>query len=106
VTPAERIQALQTEFDRLKERADYLDRMLQGNEDAWAGIRALIPDGVELVIDKLVGEARQNATAMATIAKTLVVLGDSEQKAPDVDPLQFLKEKHKDELAERRAKQA
>lgn len=102
MTPAERIQALQTEFERLKEHADHLNRMLQGREDAWADIRVMIPNGTELVIDKLVGEARQNAAAMATIAKTLAALGDAEEKAPEVDPLADIQKRQKDELAERR----
>lgn len=102
LTPAQRIAALQLEFERLKQRADYIDRMLQGHPDSWCEIKAMIPDGSEVVIDKLVGEGRQTATAMASIAKTLTALGDGEVEVPEADPLQ----KMQDEVAARRAKKA
>lgn len=95
MTPDERRKALETEFERLKERADWLDRMHQGHPDAWAGIQALIPDGTELVIDKLVTEARQNATAMATIAKTLAALGEEKPEAK-ANPLDEIARKRKE----------
>lgn len=102
MTPAERKAALELEFERLKARQDNLDRMLQGREDAWADIRPMVPDGVELVIDKLVTEARQGATAMATIAKTLAQLGDESAQEVPADPLAAMA-KSRDELAAKRA---
>lgn len=106
MTPAERKAALELEFDRLKARQDNLDRMLQGREDTWAEIRLMIPDGVELVIDKLVTEARQGATAMASIAKALASLsGDDSVKEAPADPLAALT-KVRDEVAAKRAAKA
>jgi len=72
MTPAERRQALELEFARLKERQDHLDATLQGAPDAWIRIVERMPDGVgEVTLDKAVAEARQGALAMATILKTL-----------------------------------
>lgn len=102
MTPGERKAALELEFERLKQRQDYLDRMLQGHSDTWAGIQNLVPDGVELVIDKMVTEARQGALAMATVAKTLAQLGENAPAAEEVDPLQ----KIQDELAAKRLSKA
>ena len=102
MTPDERRQALELEFTRLKERQDFLDRTLQGHEDVWLSLKAMIPSGTELVIDKAVTEARQGALAMATIAKTLAQLTGEEAKAPEVDPLQEMA----DELARKRAQRA
>lgn len=103
MTPADRIADLELEFERLKQRQDYLDRMLQGHPETWAGIQALIPSGTEVVIDKMVTEARQGALAMATVAKTLAQLGAGEAEKPaEVDPLQ----KMADELSARRQKKA
>jgi len=102
MTPGERKAALELEFERLKQRQDYLDRMLQGHPDTWAGIQNLVPDGVELVIDKMVTEARQGALAMATVAKTLAQLGENAPVAEEVDPLQ----KIQDELAAKRLSKA
>lgn len=72
MTPAERRQALELEFVRLKERQDHLDATLQGDPAAWIRIVERMPDSVgEVTLDKAVAEARQGALAMATILKTL-----------------------------------
>lgn len=101
-TAEERKAVLLLEFDRMKQRADYLDRMLQGHDDAWGSLKAMIPNGTELVIDKAVTEARQTATALASLAKTIASLGDEKPVAVPADPLQ----KIKDDLAEKRAARA
>lgn len=98
MTPTDRRLALELEFERLKQRADYLDRMLQGHPESWTGIQALIPDGTELVIDKMVSEARQTASTMATILRTLDGTKPAETPVPVADPLQAIK----DDLAARR----
>jgi hypothetical protein len=98
VTPADRRLALELEFERLKQRADYLDRMLHGHPETWAGIQALIPDGTEVIIDKMVSEARQTASTMATILRTLDGSKPVEAPVPVADPLQAIK----DDLAARR----
>lgn len=102
MTPDQRRQALEQEFERLKERADHIDRMLQGHPDSWASLRAMIPDGTELVIDKAVAEGRQTALAMASVAKTLDALKGEEQEKAAVDPLQ----KIQDELKAKREQRA
>lgn len=90
--PDERVAALKVEFARLRERQDYLDRMLQGHPDTWAGLQHMIPSGTELVIDKAVGEARQGALAMATVAKTLAALEGEAPAVPVEDPLQKIRD--------------
>ena len=102
MTPTDRRAALELEFERLKQRADYLDRMLQGHPETWAGIQTLIPQGVEVVIDKMVSEARQTASTMATILRTLDGTKQVETQVPIADPLQ----KIKDELAAKRAQKS
>ena len=99
----QRIAALQVEFERLKERADHLDRLLQGHSDAWINIVRLMPSDVaEVTLDKPVAEARQTALAMATIVKALANLTSEEAKPEEMDPLAKIL-KNKDELAARRA---
>jgi hypothetical protein len=72
VTPAERRAALATEADRIKARLDQLDRQLSGDPDAWLSIVQRMPDTVaEVMVDKALAEARQQALALATIVKTL-----------------------------------
>lgn len=93
MTPEQRREALQVEFERLKQRADYIDRMLQGHPDAWASLQAMLPDGTELVIDKAVSEGRQISLAMATVAKTLDALKDEAPANPVADPLDELRKK-------------
>jgi hypothetical protein len=96
VTPAQRIAALELEFERLKQRADHLDRVLQGDPDAWVHLIELLPAHVaEVTLDKAVAEARQGALAMATIVKTLAGLTAEEGQVPQADPL--------DQLAKARA---
>lgn len=94
MTPADRIKALETEFDRLKERQDWLDKTLQGDPAAWIQIVERLPDHVaEVTVDKAVAESRQGALAMATVAKTLAALtGEQEPaRAVAVDPLEEIK---------------
>lgn len=100
MTPEERVKALETEFERLKERQDALDRTLQGHPDVWIGLQRMVPSGTELVIDKAVSEARQGATAMAGILKTLTALTAGEREVPQDDPLARMQQ---DQLAQRRA---
>lgn len=102
-TQAERIEALMVEFDRLKERQDHLDRVLQGDPSAWVQIIERLPDHVaEVTLDKPVGEARQGALAMTAIVKTLATLIDEGTAVPDADPLAKLE----DEVARKRAAKA
>lgn len=106
MTPAERKAALELEFIRLKERADFIDRVLQGDPDAWVKIKLILEDARHIgsiELDKPVAEARATALAMATVAKTLAALGEAEAKKEDVDPLARMESKKaEDELAARR----
>jgi len=104
MTPAERIKALETEIERLKQRADTFQRILSGSEDEWLGIQSRLGSDVATVtIDAPLVEARQTALALATLVKTLSSLSDEAAgTAPAVDPLARIK----DELAERRAQGA
>lgn len=97
MTPADRVAALELEFDRLKERADYLDRSLQGHPDAWLEIVARMPPTVaEVVVDRMLSEARQGALAMATIAKTLAGLKVEEAAPAVADPLDMIAQRRAD----------
>lgn len=106
MTPAERKAALELEFIRLKERADFIDRVLQGDPDAWVKIKLILEDARHIgsiELDKPVAEARATALAMATVAKTLAALGDGEAEKPAEDPLARMESKKaEDELAARR----
>lgn len=103
MTPAERITALELEFERLVERQTVLHGLLQGgNLDSWLSTKRIGTRDYTLVIDSAAGEARQGATAMATIIKTLAALSVDEPALPVADPLQ----KIKDELEEKRSQRA
>jgi hypothetical protein len=88
VTPAERRAALELEADRIKGRLDQLHASLAGDQDAWLSIQMRMPETVaEVVVDKLLGEARQQALALATIVKALDGTTASEAPAkPAADP--------------------
>lgn len=108
LTPEERKAALELEFIRLKERADYIDRVLQGDPEAWLKIKVILEENRHIgsiELDKPVAEARQTALAMATVAKTLAALGGEEAEKPAEDPLsQMESRKAQDELAAKRAR--
>jgi hypothetical protein len=104
VTPAERRAALELEFVRLKERADHLDAVLQGDPAAWIKIVERMPDSVgEVTLDKAVAEARQGALAMASILKTLdgTAVADT-PAAPVASPADEIKKRREDKLKEAR----
>lgn len=105
MTPDERKAALELEFERLKERADILDRFLQGHPDAWINIRTILQDAQHIgsiELDKPVAEARQTALAMATVLKALTAMSEPEVEKPADDPLQ----KMEDEVARKRAEKS
>lgn len=104
VNQAERIKALELEFERLKQRADYIDRVLQGDPDVWVHINEILPQHIgSIELDKPVAEGRQTALAMATVLKTLASLGEEAPDKPEEDPLRAIQKKAEDELAARRA---
>lgn len=106
MTPAERITALELEFDRLVERQAVLHALLaDGNLDAWLSTKRIGTRDYTLVIDTAVGESRQGATAMATIVKTLAALKPDAPEVAVVDPLSKMEgqAKERDELAVKRA---
>ena len=87
MTAAERVAILETEFARLKARADTLDRIIGGSVDEWLGIQEKLGGHVaEVTINAPLAEARQTALALATIGKTLASLGAGEvEQAPAGD---------------------
>lgn len=96
MTPEERQAALETEAMRIKARLDQLARQLDGDPAAWLSIIERMPPTVaEVVIDKALAEARQQALALATITKTLATLGIETAPASQPDVA--------DEVARRRA---
>lgn len=94
MTPAERIKALELEFDRLVERQGVLHGLLAGGDlDMWLSTKRIGVRDYTLVIDSAAGEARQGATAMATIIKTLAALGVEAPEVPVADPLDEIRRK-------------
>jgi hypothetical protein len=101
VTPAERVAALNLEADRLKARLDQFEKQISGDPDAWLSIVARMPDDVgEVVVDKLLTEARQTALAYTTVVKTLNLLGDGEAEAPKSDPVDEVRKRREQKLAD------
>lgn len=99
MTPDDRIAALKLEFDRLKERADQLDRQLQGHPDAWLDIQLRMPDTVaEVYVDKPLAEARQTSLAMATVLKALTALTGEDAKPASADPMDELRKRREERL--------
>ena len=91
---AQRIAALQTEVQRLKDRLDIMARQIEGDQDAWWHITTLLSETVaEVTVDKVLAEARQTALALATVIKTLDALeGEAAEPAkPTADPADEVK---------------
>lgn len=106
-TRTERLAWLEVEAERIKERLDRLDRDLQGHPDAWLEIQLRMPPTVaEVMVDKLLSEARQQATTLATVVKTIEALsGEGEQEKPQSRE-DDLVQRRKDREAERAKKAA
>lgn len=74
---AERIAALETEAERLKERLDVMNAQIAGDQDAWLHLALKMPETVaEVYVDKVLAEARQHSLALTTVVKTLESLKD------------------------------
>lgn len=100
MTPAERIAALEVEAERIKSRLDNLERYLSGQPDAWLDIVARMPaDVAEIVIDRALSEARQQALALATVTKTLALLSTEAPAGNVVDPADEIARKRKENIA-------
>lgn len=97
MTPAERRAALELEADRIKARLDELDAQLRG-EPAWLDFAVNLPETVaEVTVDRLLGEARQQALALATIVKTLDgTAAKVEAPAGAVDPSDEVRQKREE----------
>jgi hypothetical protein len=69
--PAKKVLA--EEACRIADRLDRLDDFLRGREDAWLRFRARNEDGsiVQVVVDKALAEARQQAVALKQIVAEL-----------------------------------
>jgi hypothetical protein len=102
MTPDERKRALEVESARIKARLDLLERQLAGEQDAWIHLTLNLPETVaEVTVDKALAEARQQALALATIAKTLASLGE-EEAAPAASPEDALAARRKEREEARR----
>lgn len=89
--------ALATEAVRIKQRLDQLDAYLAGDPDAWLRMVARFdPLVVDIVIDKALAEARQQAVALKTVLAELRAAGAGGQEKP-------LPIGKADDLAQRRA---
>jgi hypothetical protein len=102
MTPAERRLALELEADRIKVRLDRLNASLEGDQDAWLSIQMRMPETVaEVVVDKLLSEARQQALALATIVKALDGTTATEAPAkPGADPADEMRKKREQKRRE------
>jgi cell division septum initiation protein DivIVA len=105
-----RVLALKTEASRLKERLDTMQRQIEGDQDAWWHITTNLPESVaEVVVDKVLAEARQTALALATVVKTLDALEvgkDQTPANPVVDPADEVKAARERKLESARARAA
>lgn len=94
--PLERV--LLEEACRLADRCDQLDDFLRGREGAWMRFRARNEDGsiVEVVVDKALSEARQQASTLKALVAELRAsrAGKKEEPKPEAT--------RRDELAKRR----
>lgn len=106
MSESERLAALEVEAVRIKRRLDELDRYLTGHPDAWVDIVTRLPPEVaEVVIDKALSEARQQALAYATITRTIAQLSDADQeKVPAADPGDEIRKRREIKAAEARSK--
>lgn len=59
------------EAARTADRLDYLDRILRGDESSWIQIRVPEVGTAELIVDKLLSEARQQQGALARLLSEL-----------------------------------
>lgn len=101
---AERRQALELEADRIKERLDQLNDQIRG-EPSWLDFAVNLPETVaEVVVDKLLGEARQQALALATIVKTLdgTATGQERPAGPGDDPADALRKRREEKARKAR----
>lgn len=105
---AQQEAAILTEIDRLKDRLDLMERQLSGDTDAWWRITTNLPETVaEVIVDKVLAEARQTAVALASLVKTLASLAAEETPAnPQADPADEIKAARERKLAEAKARAA
>lgn len=72
MTPEERRAALELEAERIIARLDQLAKDIDGDPDSWLGIQEQMGgDVAEVVINKPLAEARQQAATLAGIVRTL-----------------------------------
>lgn len=105
-----RVLALKTEAARLKDRLDVMNRQIEGDQDAWWQITTNLPETVaEVIVDKILAEARQTALALATVIKTLDALEAGQEQSsssPVADPADEVKAARERKLKEARARAA
>jgi len=99
MTPEQRLVALVTEFDRIKARLDLMDRQIQGDHDAWWQITTNLPETVaEVNVRPVLAEARMYASALASLAKSIVALSGGEVRSTTGDPLDEIAKKRQEKL--------
>lgn len=99
---AERLAALEIEADRLKARLDTFARQIDGDQDAWLSIVEQMPPTVaEVIVDKILAEARQTALAYNTVVRTLAQMqGTTALPVAAADPVDQLGSKRQEKLRE------
>lgn len=108
-TPAERRAALELEATRIKARLDELAKQIDGDPSAWLKIQERLGgDVAEVLIDKPLAEARQQATTLAGIVRALDGTAPAEAggKAPSADPGDEFSKRRAEKLAQVQSSQA
>ena len=87
MTPEKRRAALELEAERIISRLGELAKDIDGDPDSWLGIQMnLGGDVAEVVINKPLAEARQQAATLAGIVRTLDGTAPAETPPGDTGP--------------------
>lgn len=87
MTPEERRAALELEAERIIGRLAELAKDIEGTSDSWLGIQERLGgDVAEVVINKPLAEARQQAATLAGIIRTLDGTVPAETPPGDTGP--------------------
>lgn len=104
MTVNEHREALEIEYARLRDRADKLNDLITGKSDVWIELIQVRPHGpVEVVVDKLLAEARQTALALTSVVRALdgtALRADTPAVASAPDPSDELRQKREQKRRE------
>lgn len=85
------LEVLIIEAGRVADRLEKLDRLLSGDEDTWLRLQSGRDDVLEVRVDGVMAEARQQATVLRQLLSEIRrVRGDSAPGPDEDDPLDTL----------------